>query len=66
MDSYIRNVLNFSGSLYGRTINNNEYLLSGDTGDKLINVYDIQNNFKKVMYLSGHKRKIVNIAHEQI
>ena len=42
-------------------INNNEYLLSGDTGDKLINVYDIQNNFKKVMYLSGHKRKIVNI-----
>jgi WD40 repeat protein len=42
-------------------INNNDYLLSGDSGDKLINIYDIKKNFKKVMYLSGHKRKIVSI-----
>ena len=42
-------------------INNNDYLLSGDSGDKLINIYDIKKNFKKIMYLQGHKRKIVNI-----
>ena len=42
-------------------INNNDYLLSGDLSDKLINIYDIKNNYKKVMYLSGHKRKIVTI-----
>ena len=43
------------------TINNNDYLLSGDAGDKLINVYDIKKNFKKIMYLTGHKRKIISI-----
>lgn len=43
------------------TINNNDYLLSGDSSDKLINIYDIKNNFKKIMNLSGHKRKIVSI-----
>ena len=48
-------------SLCKVVINNNDYLLSGDTGDKLINVYDIKKNFKKIMYLSGHKRKIVSI-----
>jgi len=48
-------------SLCKIVINNNEYLLSGDTRDKLINVYDIKSNYKKIMYLSGHKRKIVNI-----
>ena len=42
-------------------INNNDDLLSGDSGDKLINIYDIKKNFKKIMYLQGHKRKIVNI-----
>ena len=48
-------------SLCKISINNNDYLLSGDSSDKLINVYDIKKNFKKVMYLSGHKRKIVSI-----
>ena len=48
-------------SLCKVNINNNEYLLSGDSSDKLINIYDTKKNFKKVMYLSGHKRKIVNI-----
>ena len=48
-------------SLCKITISNNDYLLSGDSGDKLINIYDIKKNFKKIMYLSGHKRKIVNI-----
>ena len=48
-------------SLCKMTISNNDYLLSGDSGDKLINIYDIKKNFKKIMYLSGHKRKIVNI-----
>ena len=48
-------------SLCKVVINNNDYLLSGDSGDKLINIYDIKKNFKKVMYLSGHKRKIVSI-----
>ncbi len=27
----------------------------------MINIYDIKKNFKKIMYLSGHKRKIVSI-----
>ena len=48
-------------SLCKVTINNNDYLLSGDSGDKFINIYDIKKNFKKIMYLSGHKRKIVDI-----
>ena len=48
-------------SLCKVVINNNDYLLSGDSGDKLINIYDIKKNFKKIMYLSGHKRKIVSI-----
>ena len=48
-------------SLCKISINNNDYLLSGDSSDKLINVYDMKKNFKKVMYLSGHKRKIVSI-----
>ena len=48
-------------SLCKITISNNDYLLSGDSGDKLINIYDIKKNFKKIIYLSGHKRKIVNI-----
>ena len=48
-------------SLCKISINNNEYLLSGDATDKLINIYDIKKNYKKVMYLSGHKRKIVSI-----
>ena len=48
-------------SLCKVSINNYDYLLSGDSSDKLINVYDIKKNFKKIMYLSGHKRKIVSI-----
>jgi len=48
-------------SLCKISLNNYEYLLSGDSSDKLINVYDIKKNFKKIMYLSGHKRKIVSI-----
>ena len=48
-------------SLCKVSINNYDYLLSGDSNDKLINVYDIKKNFKKIMYLSGHKRKIVSI-----
>ena len=48
-------------SLCKITINNNDYLLSGDASDKLINIYDIKKNYKKVMFLSGHKRKIVSI-----
>ncbi len=48
-------------SLCKISINNNDYLLSGDASDKLINIYDIKKNYKKVMYLSGHKRKIVSI-----
>ena len=48
-------------SLCKVTISNNDYLLSGDSGDKIINIYDIKKNFKKIMYLSGHKRKIVSI-----
>ena len=48
-------------SLCKVSINNYDYLLSGDSSDKLINVYDIKKNFKKIMFLSGHKRKIVNI-----
>ena len=48
-------------SLCKVTINNNDYLLSGDSSDKLINIYDIKKNYKKVMFLSGHKRKIVSI-----
>ena len=48
-------------SLCKVSINNYDYLLSGDSSDKLINVYDIKKNFKKIMFLSGHKRKIVSI-----
>ena len=48
-------------SLCKVTINNNDYLLSGDSSDKIINIYDIKKNYKKVMFLSGHKRKIVSI-----
>ena len=48
-------------SLCKVSINNYDYLLSGDSSDKLINIYDIKKNFKKIMYLSGHKRKIVSI-----
>ena len=48
-------------SLCKITINNNDYLLSGDSSDKIINIYDIKKNYKKVMFLSGHKRKIVSI-----
>ena len=48
-------------SLCKVSIDNNDYLLSGDSSDKIINVYDIKKNYKKIMYLSGHKRKIVNI-----
>ena len=48
-------------SLSKVSINNYDYLLSGDSSDKLINVYDIKKNFKKIMFLSGHKRKIVSI-----
>ena len=48
-------------SLCKVVINNIDYLLSGDSGDKYINIYDIKKNFKKVMYLSGHKRRIVSI-----
>ena len=48
-------------SLCKISLNNYEYLLSGDSSDKLINVYDIKKSFKKIMYLSGHKRKIVSI-----
>ena len=48
-------------SLCKVVINSTDYLLSGDSSDKLINIYDIKNNFKKIMYLSGHKRKIVCI-----
>ena len=48
-------------SLCKITINNNDYLLSGDSSDKLINIYDIKKSYRKIMYLSGHKRKIVNI-----
>ena len=48
-------------SLCKISINNNDYLLSGDSSDKLINIYDIKKNFKKIMFLSGHKRKIVSI-----
>ena len=48
-------------SLCKISIDNVDYLLSGDANDKMINIYDIKKNFKKVMYLSGHKRKIVSI-----
>ena len=48
-------------SLCKISINNNDYLLSGDSIDKMINIYDIKNNYKKIIYLSGHKRKIVSI-----
>ena len=48
-------------SLCKINIDNVDYLLSGDSSDKVINIYDIKKNFKKVMYLTGHRRKIVSI-----
>ena len=48
-------------SLCKVNINNNDYLLSGDSDDKLIKIYDIKKNFKNIMFLEGHKRKIVSI-----
>lgn len=38
-----------------------DYLLSGDAGDKLINIWDMKKKFRKYMYLVGHKRRIVSI-----
>ena len=43
------------------SINNNKYLLSGDAYDKCINIYDINSDYKKILYLSSHNHKIQGI-----